>query len=94
MCEQLVSPLLLVEVKSETLFHTAKFDAKIPVYIKYILCAQKAIGYIFHRVVHGVVHVVVSGVGVSVFNFPFGECKLRTLMIVSILDLCQPTLKQ
>ena len=44
---------------------------------------------VFYRVVHGVVHVVLHGVGVSVFNFPFGECKLRTLMIVSILDLCQ-----
>ena len=28
MCEKLVSPLWLVEEKSETLFHTAKFDAK------------------------------------------------------------------
>ena len=33
-CEKLVSPLWWVEVKSETLFHTAKFDAKISVYIK------------------------------------------------------------
>ena len=33
-CEKLVSRLLLVEVKSETLFHTAKFDAKISVYDK------------------------------------------------------------
>ena len=33
-CEKLVSPLWLVEVKSETLFHTAKFDAKISVCIK------------------------------------------------------------
>ena len=33
MCEQLVSPLLLVEVKSETLFHTAKFDTEISVYV-------------------------------------------------------------
>jgi len=33
-CEKLVSPLWLVEVKSETLFHKAKYDAKISVYIK------------------------------------------------------------
>jgi len=33
-CEKLVSLLWLVEVKSETLFHTAKFDAKISVCMK------------------------------------------------------------
>ena len=33
-CEKLVSTLRLVEVKSETPFHTAKFDAKLSVYIK------------------------------------------------------------
>ena len=35
-CEKLVSSLWLVEVKSETLFHTAKFDAKILVCIKQV----------------------------------------------------------
>ena len=33
-CEKLVSPFWLVEVKSKTLFHTAKFDAKISVCMK------------------------------------------------------------
>ena len=33
-CEKLVSPLWLNEIKSETLFHTVKLDAKIPVYMK------------------------------------------------------------
>ena len=32
--EKLVLPLWLVEVKSEMLFHTAKFDAKVSVYKK------------------------------------------------------------
>ena len=33
-CEKLVSPLWLVEIKSEALFHTVKLDAKISVYMK------------------------------------------------------------
>ena len=31
-CEKLVSPLWLVEIKSETLFHSVKLDAKVSVY--------------------------------------------------------------
>ena len=33
-CKKLVSPLWLVEIKSEKLFHTARFDAKISVCMK------------------------------------------------------------